>query len=289
MSTPAKRRRIDTANETLRKPFKSPGVVRGRNLDTARETGQKSTPAEPTNPAQGVVDPTRTPAATRQSSALLAPAKQLSKPAHRPFSTPRPRRGVSKSPLRTTTPLANRLPLKTGPLTTPTGIRVAGEVEGREEIRQAERIRGGGSEEMDQELAVLIDKWRAASRQAAEEVFEASRDRVQSMGGMRAWRRTRMEERRSFMEMMMEEERPRDRDCGPGDEDEADPSPAGGVGAEDDGDDEEDENAEENEDEGTWRSLTCLQGFTLGTMLKSMGIDFDIIGYDEDTGWWRDG
>ncbi|KAF6833398.1 DNA repair protein dds20 mei5 [Colletotrichum plurivorum] len=286
MSTPAKRRRIDTANETLRKPFKSPGVVRGRNLDTARGTGQKSTPAEPTNSAQDVVDPTSTPAATRQSSALLTPAKQLSKPAHRPFSTPRPRRGVSQFPLRTTTPLANRLPRKTGPLTTPTGIRVAREVEGREEIiRQAERIRGrgeasgAGTEETDQELVVLIDKWRAASRQAAEEVFEASRDRVQSMGGMRAWRRTRMEERRSFMEVMMEEERPRDRDCGPGDEAEADPSPAGGVGAEDDGDDEEDENGEEDEDEG----------FTLGTMLKSMGIDFDIIGYDEDTGWWRDG
>ncbi|KAF6820770.1 DNA repair protein dds20 mei5 [Colletotrichum sojae] len=281
MSTPAKRRRIDTANETLRKPFKSPGVVRGRNLDTARETGQKFTPAEPTNSAQDVVDPTSTPAATRQSSALFTPAKQLSKPAHRPFSTPRPRRGVSQSPLRTTTPLANRSPRKTGPLTTPTGIRVAREVEGREEIiRQAERIRGGGgggasgagSEETDKELVVLIDKWRAASRQAAEEVFEASRDRVQGMGGMRAWRRTRMEERRSFMEMMMEEGRPRDRDCGPGDEAEADPSPAGGVGAEDDGDDEEED-----------------EGFTLGTMLKSMGIEFDIIGYDEDTGWWRDG
>lgn len=29
--------------------------------------------------------------------------------------------------------------------------------------------------------------------------------------------------------------------------------------------------------------------FTLGTMLRSMNVDFDVIGYDEDTGWWRDG
>lgn len=274
MSTPAKRRRIDNANETLRKPFKSPGLVRGRNVDAARETGratstgENSAAAAEPNSAQDAADATSA-AATRQTSALLTPAKQPSKPTHhRPFSTPRPSRGVSQSPLRTTTttPLANRLSRKTGPstTTTPTGIRVAREVEGREEIiRQAERIRGAssgaGSEgETDQDLVALIEKWRAASRQAAEEVYAASRERVQSMGGMRAWRRTRMEEQKSFMEMMMGEEerqRPRDRDCGAGDEDEAVPSPAGGVGAEDD---EEEEKAEEDEDEN--EVSVCLRG-----------------------------
>ncbi|CCF47041.1 hypothetical protein CH063_15585 [Colletotrichum higginsianum] len=32
-----------------------------------------------------------------------------------------------------------------------------------------------------------------------------------------------------------------------------------------------------------------VEEFTMGTMLRSMNIDFDIIGYDEDAGWWRDG
>lgn len=118
---------------------------------------------------------------------------------------------------------------------------------GREEIiRQAERIRGGRAgawSETDEELVVLIAKWRAASRQAAEEVFEASKERVQSMGGMKAWRKTRREEQKSFLERMMEEEPKRDRD---GDTDKEDENSPDNFGAENDGDrDDRDEDEDE--------------------------------------------
>lgn len=40
----------------------------------------------------------------------------------------------------------------------------------------------------DDDLAVLIDRWRLASRAAAEELFGSTRDRVNRMGGVGAWK-----------------------------------------------------------------------------------------------------
>lgn len=42
--------------------------------------------------------------------------------------------------------------------------------------------------EVDGELVELIEKWKGASRQAAEELFGKVRDRVNRMGGPRAWK-----------------------------------------------------------------------------------------------------
>lgn len=39
----------------------------------------------------------------------------------------------------------------------------------------------------DDDLIVLIDKWRVASRAAAEELFATTRDKVNRMGGVGAW------------------------------------------------------------------------------------------------------
>ncbi|KAF5492622.1 Swi5-dependent recombination DNA repair protein 1 [Colletotrichum siamense] len=268
MYTPAaKRRRLDDASNTLRKPFKSPAVVRDRDAAAGDATASSPrTDAVDTNSSSTRCGGSATGVTAQRSGIqLTTPAKQFSTPTRRPFSLSRPQRGVSPSPLRTTGD------------GTPTGIRTARDVAGREEIiRQAERIRGGRSgagSETDEELVVLIAKWRAASRQAAEEVFEASKERVQSMGGMKAWRKTRREEQKSFLERMMEEEPKRDRDE---DADKEDGYSPDNVGAENDGDKDD---RDEDEDEE----------FTLGTMLKSMNIDFEVIGYDEDTGWWRDG
>lgn len=44
----------------------------------------------------------------------------------------------------------------------------------------------------DAELEALISKWKLASREAAEEVFRDAQDRVNRMGGMRAWRERSM-------------------------------------------------------------------------------------------------
>ena len=49
------------------------------------------------------------------------------------------------------------------------------------------------SSTLDVELMSLIEIWRAASRQAAEEVYADVRDRVNSIGGLRAWRQWEMD------------------------------------------------------------------------------------------------
>lgn len=45
----------------------------------------------------------------------------------------------------------------------------------------------------DEELVTLTDRWRAASRAAAEELFASTRDRVNRMGGVRAWQQRERE------------------------------------------------------------------------------------------------
>lgn len=47
----------------------------------------------------------------------------------------------------------------------------------------------------DADLEVLIERWRAASRAAAEELFASTRDRVNRMGGVGAWREREKEQR----------------------------------------------------------------------------------------------
>ncbi|KAK1635956.1 hypothetical protein BDP81DRAFT_406758 [Colletotrichum phormii] len=308
MFTPAaKRRRVDAANETLRKPFRSPlvrdrdpgpGPDRNREGITAAAVASSPSARVTTGVKTGGVSglATTTTTTPRQGGTWKAtPAKQKQTistptptPARRPFSVPRPhisQTGASPSPLRTTAAAGSFVARRTqAPGLVGGSKKSEREAEGREEIlRQAERIRGvgigtvggksaGEGGETDEELVELIAKWRAASRIAAEEVFEGSRERVEGMGGLKAWRRARREDEVRFRGMMEEEEKGVGigRGCeewGEGDDGEGD------------GDGEcEGEEEEEEEEE-----------FTMGTMLRSMNIDFEIIGYDEDIGWWRDG
>lgn len=52
-------------------------------------------------------------------------------------------------------------------------------------LSQAERL---ATSTEDEDLIVLIDRWRTASRAAAEELFGSTRDRVNRMGGVGAWK-----------------------------------------------------------------------------------------------------
>ncbi|GKT43183.1 uncharacterized protein ColSpa_03364 [Colletotrichum spaethianum] len=304
MFTPAaKRRRVDTANETLRKPFKSP-MVRDREEQVAGPAATEDTTASSpqlkpkgatrAGPDSGV-GPRGTTATTRPrgvGTQMTTPAKQAATPTRRPFSVPRPQLhpGASPSPLRTGFHGVAR-PVTKGGVSVP-GSKSTREAEGREEIlRQAGRIRGGGEGETDEELLELIEKWRAASRIAAEEVFEGSRERVEGMGGLKAWRRARREDGVRFAERMREEDG-EGRGRGHGDEGVEESSP-GHVEEEDGREAREDDDGEDEASTATRlrgeRSTDDQQEFTMGTMLRSMNISFDIIGYDEDTGWWRDG
>ncbi|KZL83254.1 dna repair protein dds20 mei5 [Colletotrichum incanum] len=312
MFTPAaKRRRVDTANETLRKPFKSP-MVRDREEQVAGPAAAKNPAApspqpKPKGATRADSDSGASPGSTTATTATTAvtrpqrdvtqmrtPVKQMATPTRRPFSVPRPQLhpGPSPSPLKPSLHGTARSVTKGGGSVS--GSKTTREVEGREEIlRQAGRIRSGGEGkgETDEELMGLIEKWRAASRIAAEEVFEGSRERVEGMGGLKAWRRAQREDRARFAERMMEENG-EGRGRGQGDEGVEESSP-GHVGEEGDCEVRKDDEDEDEASTTTWRrgerGTDLQQEFTMGTMLRSMNIDFDIIGYDENTGWWRDG
>lgn len=64
------------------------------------------------------------------------------------------------------------------------------ELETAEQARKIERDsrKNDPDGEIDAELIELVEKWRAASRQAAEELFGKVLDRVNRMGGPRAWK-----------------------------------------------------------------------------------------------------
>jgi Swi5-dependent recombination DNA repair protein 1 len=52
-------------------------------------------------------------------------------------------------------------------------------------VQQASRIEASSK---DQELQSLIEKWKAVSQEAAEELFAAAREKVLRMGGVEVWR-----------------------------------------------------------------------------------------------------
>jgi hypothetical protein len=61
-------------------------------------------------------------------------------------------------------------------------------------VQQASRIEASNK---DQELQCLVEKWKAVSQEAAEELFAAAREKVLRMGGVEVWRE-RMKEKREI-------------------------------------------------------------------------------------------
>lgn len=57
----------------------------------------------------------------------------------------------------------------------------------------------------DDDLVALIDTWRSASRAAAEELFGSTRDRVNRMGGVGAWKDREKESKDRQMKWDQEE------------------------------------------------------------------------------------
>jgi Swi5-dependent recombination DNA repair protein 1 len=147
----------------------------------------------------------------------------------------------------------------------------------------------------DDDLVVLIDKWRTVSRTVAEEIFATTRDKVNGMGGVGAWkaREKEGEERRQQWDR---EEREAER------EKMEEARKNGELG--DEAYDKYAEMAEENgetKEEETFKAAdddvssahTCsvadtdlLQSFTMDMMLKTLNIDLDLIGYNKEAQRW---
>lgn len=75
----------------------------------------------------------------------------------------------------------------------------------RSEIQILSQAQALASSTKDEDLQVLIDKWRAASRAAAEELFGTTRDRVNRMGGVGAWKEREREASERTMKWDLEE------------------------------------------------------------------------------------
>jgi hypothetical protein len=179
MSTPtAKRRRIDAASQTLSKPFRSPFKTPFKSPLKAPASQEGTTTTAQSN----------TPLASKTRNSLLSkPGKtpKLQAPSTT-FATPNRSTRVKKtfsSPVQTAA-------LNADPDIVPL-IRAQRELEKqlrllKEELDTAEQARKIEAEsakkdpdgEIDGELLELIEKWKAAGRQAAEELFGKVRDRV---------------------------------------------------------------------------------------------------------------
>jgi Swi5-dependent recombination DNA repair protein 1 len=75
----------------------------------------------------------------------------------------------------------------------------------RSEIQILSQAQALASSTKDEDLQVLIDKWRTASRAAAEELFGTTRDRVNGMGGVGAWKEREREAQERTMKWDLEE------------------------------------------------------------------------------------
>lgn len=210
----AKRRRIEAANATLRKPFRSP--LAGRQT----EKGDK--PEAPSNPGLGN---TQRPSNTKQPATVADSNNFI------PITTPAPNRSashrlVAASPLSiATTTGAGFSPsrhdtaqnnvdgdnllqqLSRSQTHLQTHLRAAQArlhlVQQAHQIEQraanATNITNSADPnpnpdsaiDVDAELREMIARWKTTSRLAADELFGLIRDRVEGMGGAKAWRASR--------------------------------------------------------------------------------------------------
>ncbi|CAP69226.1 uncharacterized protein PODANS_1_8940 [Podospora anserina S mat+] len=255
----AKRRRVDAANATLKKPFRSPMINRQspstttsnatptqasqslsrRSIDSfSRPPTSSSIPATPSRP--GNPSPLRL---GTNSAAARRPL--LLQKSFKSVSTPFPFKQRQQDTARSTNEgdeLLQRIQRSHRELDAQMK-KVEKELE---RVRQAKRIeeasrRKRPGEEVDAELSELVGKWKGASRLAAEELFEVVKGRVDGMGGR------------------------------------------GGLEGEGEL---EGEDCEEDEQKGEEGDDT--EGFTMLMMLKSLNIEPEVLGWDPGEEKWKD-
>lgn len=200
MNTPAaKRRRVDAANATLRKPFHSPLLRRQPDTGESSTPGSSKTPEPNTNKRslEEVYSPD-SPSAPRQPQA----ARPTRPPGNLLHSRPASPLKLSVAPgaPRTAKPTipgpreGGAVPGDDNPFL---ALARAHRTAGRDAIvrdldRRLETVRQAGEIEaasersrpgkpVDQELRDLVAKWRGASRMAAEELFETVKERVDKL------------------------------------------------------------------------------------------------------------
>lgn len=178
MSTPqAKRRRLNDATNTLKKPFKSP--FRTPVKPSIGSDPPSSDPPDISTPARSTLY-TNQVATPHTVSSALAPPKPTAAAA--PPLQPRFVKPPASRPNGSTTSRAAPVKAPSKPSLTRELIQL------RNEIQILTQAHALATSTKDEDLQVLVDKWRTASRAAAEELFGSTRDRVNRMGGVGAWK-----------------------------------------------------------------------------------------------------
>ncbi|KAF1914413.1 hypothetical protein BDU57DRAFT_588730 [Ampelomyces quisqualis] len=245
MSTPqAKRRRLNEAAKTLNKPFKSPFRT-------------------PLRPGFGSDPPSSDP------PELHAPAAPTSlAPLQPPVSKPLATRPSFSTPSRTQPKRASTKPALTREI-----------MQLRNEMQILSQAHTLATTTKDDDLVLLIDKWRTVSRTVAEELFATTRDKVNRMGGVGAWK-AREKESKDRQLQWDKEERAAEREK----MEEARENGEIGDEAYDRYAEMAEENGEEKEEE-TFKAADD-DSFTMDMMLKTLNIDLQLIGYNKEAQRW---
>jgi Swi5-dependent recombination DNA repair protein 1 len=287
MSTPnVKRRRLNDATKTLQKPFKSPfrtpvrpGIGSDPPSSDPPEAGTPVSQSIQGAPFHSTTDTRHSTASTTQPatpvpSKLRAPKPLPSRPS---FATP------------------SRAPTKKVP---PKASLTREIVQLRSDLQILTQAQALATSTKDDDLVVLIDRWRTASRAAAEEIFATTRDKVNRMGGVGAWKAREkegkerqqqwdMEERQAEREKM--EEARENGEIGDEAYDRFAEMADENGGQEKEKEVETFKAADDDVSEQQIRGrggANGLQSFTMDMMLKTLNIDLDLIGYSKEMQRW---
>ncbi|KAB2099355.1 hypothetical protein AG0111_0g12395 [Alternaria gaisen] len=280
MATPqAKRRRLNEATKTLQKPFKSP--FRTPLKPSIGDDPPSSDPPELHTPARKTSETNVNTARNISPASHYAQRSTTAEPSTRPLPTP----ATSKVTARVSKTLVSRpnttTPLRLVSKKTASKPSVAREImQLRNEIQMLTQAQTLATSTKDDDLVMLIDKWRTASRAAAEELFGSTRDRVNRMGGVGAWKEREKESKERQMQWdkeEMEAEREKMEEA----------KERGDVSEEEyDRYAEMDSEREKGEEEKETFKCVDDDSFTMDMMLKTLNIDLKLIGYNKEAQRW---
>ncbi|EKD12108.1 uncharacterized protein L3040_007396 [Drepanopeziza brunnea f. sp. 'multigermtubi'] len=291
MSTPAaKRRRIDVASQTLSKPFRSPFKTPFKSPakdDASQDTTNTRAPARASAQSS-------TPLALKSSNSLLSnPAKtpSLPPPSANPSRGPRSKKTftspVAAAALNADPDIAQMLRAQRELEKQLKEVKEALETAEQARKIEAESEKKDPEGEIDAELVELIEKWKGASRLAAEELFGKVRDRVNRMGGPRAWKE--MQKKQAEHQNSWDQEEPaKNNDSDDGDDGEKKNVEKRDIYAEYSIDPEtENEKSQRVKGLGDTGELPGQEDeFTMAMMLRTLNVNLDIIGYDREEQRW---
>ncbi|KAF1926224.1 uncharacterized protein M421DRAFT_68100 [Didymella exigua CBS 183.55] len=270
MSTPqVKRRRLNDATNTLKRPFKSPFRTPIRP-----NIGSDPPSSDPPDFSTAACSTSYTTSIRAVNTPASAPA-----PPKAAATTPAPSRPRYNEPLAARTSL--NTPSRLAPRKTPSKPSLTRELmQLRNEIQILTQAEALATSTKDDDLQVLIDRWRTASRAAAEELFGSTRDRVNRMGGVGAWKEREKEAKERTMKWDLEEreaERERMEEAKENGEVDDEAYDRYAEMIDEQGKDEEEDNAPKAADDDS---------FTMDLMLNTLNIDLKLIGYNKEAQRW---